>query len=428
MMIGVVVAARQEQRSGWLSGIEAELASAREISIAARVSTSSAAITAAREQALAGRPVVVVCCQQLDEGDAVDVAQACRDFGVAVITLVDESDAPPVEALLNIARTPFVFQPGPPRNLLGAIHELALATPPYDAAGRRLPQVNGRLVVLASADSAGKTMLAGAISVQLARRLGTDSVALLELTTQPGSAEVLLGLSGPADHRLEGLLTAVGELKPDDLRRAAVLTPAGCRLIPGPSELEHAALLQPTSVNDLLKKLRLTFPVTVIDTSSQFDDVLVTALLAADLVVWATTLRLVAVRHLLQVARTAERLGVSRERMGVVVNGAPRKPSSTQRRLHAELVAAFPHHMFDGVPLDPAPWPDWIERGDPQPRVDTSACAPAFANLATHVARRISAPDSAPTRPHAEPGAYRTPRWGSIANLRHLFRRAEASA
>jgi pilus assembly protein CpaE len=176
-------------------------------------------------------------------------------------------------------------------------------------------QAKGRFVVCFSRQpGVGVTTLATnlALALALSRRTATP---LVELHAKPSDLWAALGMSAGAPY---GDLMATGSvLDWDALNLHLIDHPSGVRILPAPPPDSD---VPPALTRQAIELFCDHFPVTVADAASEADSRVQVALMAADLVLLVVVPEVSAIRASLSAMHELRTLGVSEQRMLLVVN------------------------------------------------------------------------------------------------------------
>lgn len=222
-----------------------------------------------------------------------------------VVAVLSPAEAGLIHEVVLAGASAYRIQPGPIEPLLSDIRRVATLPQGHRTGPGEFP--DGRILTVVSLSGGlGKTGIATRVAALMAKKSSSDQVALVDLNLAGGATDIAFGVQ------------AVRSV-------AHVLTAAG-------------------AVAALLGDFRSSFRLTVVDTASFIDDVLVSSLRAADLVLVVVTPDLVSVRNNLRLVEAAHRFGVPSERMSVVVNGVGGKEAvvaagEVERVLNLQIIA-----------------------------------------------------------------------------------------
>jgi pilus assembly protein CpaE len=222
---------------------------------------------------------------------------------------------------------------------------------------------HGQVITVFSAKGGtGKTTVATNLAVVLNRE-GTQRVCLIDLDVEFGDVAISMNLT-PA----RTLIDAVeGHFATDDARGDALLTPfrpgLDCILAPvepGDSEKVPAGL-----VTDLLWRLRQRYDYVVIDTPSQFSELVLAALDASDHHVLLTTPEIPSLKNLRLTLDMLDLLHYPRDGRAIVLNRSDADVGLSAADVEAAIKAAVTAHVASSrdVPMS-------INRGVPLAATD----------------------------------------------------------
>jgi pilus assembly protein CpaE len=316
-----------------------------------------------------------------------------RGIPVLAITTVNE-----LEAKLRgveVGVDDFVPKNTPTQELLARVEALltrrgqsdSLPPPSPDA-----PRRTGRVVAFFSLKGGcGRTTLATNSALLLARLSG-DTVGLLDLALEQGSAELFLDVIPRVDlGTLAGDEVAPEALTADEVRRLVTMHPGGVALLGAPRYPEDAERVSPDLTTAALAAMTGAFGLVVVDTPCSFNEHVLRVLESADLVVLVATSDLTGAKATSTTLRIFQDLKIPDQRLVVVLN-APNGQSSIDRdglgraiRVPVDVVvpydASFIEAVNAGEPL--------VLRTEPRP----TPAQVALAELADHIAERLAAVD-----------------------------------
>lgn len=202
------------------------------------------------------------------------------------------------------------------------------------------PPVHGRAgqgvvtVVVSGKGGVGKTVIAINLAATLVRETG-ESVALVDLDLQFGDTAVMLGVHPT------GTLADVGKAYPkiDTPMVGSMMATAagGVRLLAAPLSPELADIVSPEHVRATISMLRDAFDHVIVDTGTHFNDVSLEAIELADRVLVVTDLNVPSIKDAKLVFKIFDQIGVSRERVHLVLNRSDAPSEVTVPQLEASL-------------------------------------------------------------------------------------------
>jgi pilus assembly protein CpaE len=303
--------------------------------------------------------------------------------GSSFVQVVDQLDAETMRVSMRYGIRDVVAIPDVETELGPAIqraHEMAAAL----AASSARPESNahGRVVtVFSTKGGTGRSTVATNVAA-LHAKSGTSTL-LLDASRRFGDCASLLRLR--PDHTLSDL---VGVASLDDTIMQAIATPheSGLALLAAPIDPLEGSALSADLLSAVIKRLRELYQLIVIDTNASLDDFTSAALTSADLALMVTSLDLPAVKDAKICLSVLDRVGVTPERVRVVLNRA----NSDVGFPPDEVAKALGHPIAAGLPSDVAV-PRSINEGVPvvfhSPK---SKITKALSKLADEVRRELA--------------------------------------
>jgi MinD-like ATPase involved in chromosome partitioning or flagellar assembly/CheY-like chemotaxis protein len=193
--------------------------------------------------------------------------------------------------------------------------EIVQLPPPLEP--RHRPGVGQVTAVFSGKGGVGKTLVCINLAAALVKYNG-GSVALVDLDLQFGDVAVMLGMD-PAG-TISNLADAYPEIDGPFIGRLMPESQSGYRVLCSPTSPELAELVTPEHVRATIEILKGAFDHVIVDCSSRMDDITLEALENADRILMVTDLNLPAVKDAKLALRVMEHLGISRERMHLVLN------------------------------------------------------------------------------------------------------------
>jgi len=223
--------------------------------------------------------------------------------------------------------------------------------PGHPAVGRQ-----GQLVVVFSPKGGvGCTTVAVNLAVALQTRLGaSQKVAIVDGSFQFGDVGVMLNLQ--ATRSIADLAVRVEELDADLL--TSVLTPhsSGVKALLAPPHPEAADAIIGADggmtegsrrIGAILDGLLREFDIVVVDTWSLLNELTLTFLDRADLILLVVTPLIPDIKDARHFLELADRLGYPREKIGLVVNHSDRKTGLRLDQIERALIPALAHIPYD---------------------------------------------------------------------------------
>ena len=203
----------------------------------------------------------------------------------------------------------------------------------YEQPDDDTPQAATVLAVFATKGGCGKSFVATNLATLLADRYPGE-VALVDLDLQAGDAALMLQLvperslqdaaeygDGLDDQALRGLISKAGNLN----------------VLAAPSHPVHAEEVTPEVVIRVLELLRSMYRYVIIDGPPSFTEQMLAAIDVIDNVVVVSSLDVPSIKNLKLSVQTLKDLGVSRERMKIVLNRADSKVGLGVREVEKSL-------------------------------------------------------------------------------------------
>jgi pilus assembly protein CpaE len=277
----------------------------------------------------------------------------------------------------------------------------ASASATHDAwPGRRAP--HGRatvIVVFSSKGGTGTSMVASNLAVALAG--GTEGrVALIDTDLQSGDAATMLHVES---HLLSiADLAAHGEVIDAELLEEVLATgPAEVRVLRSASSPELAETVTASVLRSIIREMSRALAFVVVDTPSHLDERTLEAFDLADRILLLSSYNMTSVRGTRESLRMLDALGVSGDRVDVILNHT--RPRVSYRREDVEAMLGRP--AVADLPHDPRV-DQSVDGGTPivisEPRSELSR---RIANLASRMpapaGERGASPVDLPTAPPA---------------------------
>jgi pilus assembly protein CpaE len=240
------------------------------------------------------------------------------------------------------------------------------------------------VVFLHGKGGVGTTTLAVNTAVALAAP-GARRVALLDLNLEFGNAAIMLDLQP------QRTLAALGdvpvpELDDEAFARFSVVHASGARVVVGADAPEAAEMVTPTTVQQVIARLRAQVDYLVIDTASSCAEINLVAIDMADALYVVTSPQLPAVKATGDYLRVLEKLEVPTSRVRVIVNRI------TPGGLENELIAKTLNRKLEAVIPYAAKCEDAANAGRPLVTYQPSSVgALEMENLAAKIAPLVAA-------------------------------------
>jgi pilus assembly protein CpaE len=249
---------------------------------------------------------------------------------------------------------PVDFEEAELKDAVTRAEDLALARHPSEA----LEGVDGKVVtVFSTKGGCGKSLIATNLAMMLNQRTH-GNVTLVDMDLQSGDLAIMLQLL-PALSIYEASQSP-GRLDAESL--GGYLTPhrSGVSVLAAPTEPSLADAVSPTAVTRVLELLRQTHEYVIVDGPPFFTDQILPALDMSDAVLVIGSMDVPSVKNLRLALTTLDQLGVSREKVHVVLNRADTKvglrTAEVEKSLGAKIEIMIPSSR--DVPLS-------INQGNP---------------------------------------------------------------
>ncbi len=200
-----------------------------------------------------------------------------------------------------------------------------------------LPEALGKVVtVFSTKGGSGKSLVATNLALLLCRNAG-QRVALVDLDLQSGDVAILLDL-----HSERGMLEATERLSALDaeaLEGYMIQHGSGLYVLTAPTDPSDAEGIGGDTVQAVLSMLRERFDWVVVDGPAQFTEQVLGAFDVTDLFVLLASLDVPSIKNLRVALNTLDQLGLSRDKIRIVVNRANTKVGLTLKDVRKALGA-----------------------------------------------------------------------------------------
>ncbi|MFN3761985.1 MAG: CpaE family protein, partial [Anaerolineae bacterium] len=231
-----------------------------------------------------------------------------------------------------------------------------LQVTPTGPVGRPVPARHGQLVVVFSPKGGvGCTTVAVNLAIALQTRLGAgQKVAIMDGSFQFGDVGVMLNLQ--ATRSVADLAMRVEELDTDLLTSVLTPHPSGVRVLLAPPNPEAAEAFISADggmaegsrrINAILDGLLSEFDLVVVDTWSMLNELTLTFLDRADLILLVVTPLIPDIKDIRHFLELADRLGYPRTKIGLVINHSDRKTGLRLDQIERALIPALAHIPYD---------------------------------------------------------------------------------
>jgi pilus assembly protein CpaE len=290
------------------------------------VQTASAAEAAAEQSTTAYQ--LLVLSPLVDEAEAAALARALakRSPTTAVVVVRDQPLDGAMPRLVRAGVRDVVDLSTGPEELQDALsHALAWSESVRQVGGQNGNghAARGRVVsVFSTKGGTGKTFIATNLAAALGEVAGAD-VAVLDLDVDLGDVFAYFGKE-PKRSLAEVSAEVARGARPEEMVELGMQLAKHVIGFGSPQD-PGATAITPEATAELVRTLRSAFAYTVVDATCDYTDHVIQALELSDDVLFVTGLDVISVRHLSLGMRTLEDLGVSRDRMRVVLNRADSK-------------------------------------------------------------------------------------------------------
>lgn len=240
------------------------------------------------------------------------------------------------------------------------------------------------ITVFSNKGGVGRTSLAVNLALELAN-ITKEKVALVDLNMHLGDVTTFLDIKPSFD--ISYLIKKV-----DSADEAFMLSTleqyqnTGMYILADPPYMEEAKKIQPIEVQKMIDKLRTVFPYIVIDTSSAFDNITVTALDNSDLILLVSTINVPSVRNCQRCLDAFDRLGYEEEKTKIIVN---RYMENDDIKIE-DVEKALDKNIYWRVPNNYYTIMSAINKGQPVSEINNdSNIAKCYRELATDISDNI---------------------------------------
>ena len=202
----------------------------------------------------------------------------------------------------------------------------------------------GRLVtVFSTKGGCGKSLVASNLAILAAEELN-DNVALVDLDLQSGDLAIMLQLMPALS--IYDASQIIGRLDAEALDGHLTPHRSGASLLAAPMEPSLAEQVRADSVTRILKLLRTTHPLTIVDGPALFTDQVLAAIDVSDLIVLVASMDVPSIKNLRLAINTLSQLGHPPQHLKLVLNRADSKvglrASEVEKSLGARIDVSIP--------------------------------------------------------------------------------------
>lgn len=209
---------------------------------------------------------------------------------VGIVALSSMNDRSVMRKAMRAGARDYLIKPVAPRELqsaIAAVHEAELKKQSFSEPTRQTSLQRGDvLVVFGPKGGIGKTTLAINLAAGIAAETN-QRVALVDLDAQMGDVALLMSIN-PERNIADAAMNAHG-LEPELLQGLLHNDESRVQVLPSPPLPEESAEITGAEIGQILDALAKTFDYVVVDTSPALNDMSVTALERATLVLLVTT-------------------------------------------------------------------------------------------------------------------------------------------
>ncbi len=240
------------------------------------------------------------------------------------------------------------------------------------------------ITVFSNKGGVGRTSLAVNLALELAN-ITKEKVALVDLNMHLGDVTTFLDIKPSFDisYLIKKVDSADEEFMLSTLEQ---YKNTGMYILADPPYMEEAKKIQPVEVQKMIDKLRTVFPYIVIDTSSAFDNITVTALDNSDLILLVSTINVPSVRNCQRCLDAFDRLGYEEEKTKIIVNRYMEnddiKIEDVEKALDKQIYWRVPNNYYTIMSA--------INKGQPVNEINNdSNIAKCYRELATDISDNI---------------------------------------
>lgn len=305
-------------------------------------------------------PYAVIVAPEIEEQDAIALGRRLSSIAptTAVVVLRKGLNNGFVPSAMKAGIRDVIDLTGEEDPSLGMTRALAWAESLRQSQPSTRPTSRGHVItVFSSKGGSGKSFLSSNLAVTIAEYWKVDT-ALVDVDLAMGDAMAYFGHQ--STQHLQDILALSHKSDADALRLTAAKLHehlSGFAAPPDPA----AESVSGDAIRALLESVASTFPYVIVDAPGNYQDQVLGALDASDLVVLIASLDVVGVRHLARAVETLRSIGVPAERMRVVLNRADSKvgisPADVERVLNLKITHMIPSSRLvpealnSGVPV-----------------------------------------------------------------------------
>ena len=264
--------------------------------------------------------------------------EVCSHFPtINIIALADNADTNLVLAAMRAGCRQFIPKPIDQQDLSKALKLLTRS-----AGGKT--KSDRVICVIGSSGGCGVTTVAANLAVELAS-LAAEPCALVDLQLEFGSLATYFD-TRPA-HTIADLTNPGCEIDLKIAEQVMTELPSNVALLARPEHVEQVKHIDPERIAHILKILADKYDSVVVDTPCRFDDISVTALEMATIVLVVLQLSVPSIRNASRLCKTLIKYGMPAEKILPITNRYVRKspisPEDVTKHLNSGIYAVIPN-------------------------------------------------------------------------------------
>jgi pilus assembly protein CpaE len=279
---------------------------------------------------------------------------------IPVIVLLDADHVALAHACILAGARAYVFRPFEAAELMDVIRRV------HEKEDRRRrkssPQggpKSGRMIAVhGPKGGVGTTTLAVNLAVAIYQQTNLR-VVLVDGSLLSGDVAVAMNIAN--ENSIADVVAHVRELDGDLLNDTLLHHGAGVWVLPAPSELERAEVINGEETAAVLAAIRQHFDVVVVDTASRPDEHLLAALDQSDIVLVVCTPEIASLKNAARFLALAHELGYGDEKLKLTINRLSSHGSIPLKDIESNLR----HKMAFGLPSDGIPVIEALNAGEP---------------------------------------------------------------
>ncbi len=279
---------------------------------------------------------------------------------IPVLVLLDADSASLAQACILAGARAYLFRPFEPEALIDLVRRISEKE---DRRRRKnAPQggaKSGRMIAVhGPKGGVGTTTLAVNLAVAIYQQ--TDlRVVLVDGSLLSGDVAVAMNIAN--ENSIADVVAHLRELDGDLLNETVLKHSAGIWVLPAPSELERAEVINGEETTAVLAALRAHYDVVVVDTASRPDEHLLAALDQSDVVLVVCTPEIASLKNAARFLALAHELGYGDEKLKLTINRLSSHGSIPLKDIESNLR----HKMAFGLPSDGIPVIEALNAGEP---------------------------------------------------------------